>query len=171
MRETFPTRLLLRLLQATPEELVAIERFLDGEPLPDTQPGARPGSQASRATPPERREPDEEARGITGKVFELLKALDPNNRLRKAPPIKVFNLYFGHGLQPAEIAEVCKCDRSTVFRRLKAIRAKLPWSPRQLHEMSSQFEAMEDALTEPKARGIHRQSAVYGDEHRERESD
>jgi hypothetical protein len=34
MREAFPVKLLLQLFQATPEELVAIERFLGGQPLP-----------------------------------------------------------------------------------------------------------------------------------------
>ena len=47
MRETFPIRLLLRLLQATPEQLVAIERILDGPALPDREKGV-PGSLASQ---------------------------------------------------------------------------------------------------------------------------
>ena len=41
MTETFPTRLLLRVLQATPEELVAIERFLGGQPLESAECGVR----------------------------------------------------------------------------------------------------------------------------------
>ena len=43
MRETFPIKLLLRVLQAAPEEL---ERFLAGQPLPDWQQDA-PGSLAT----------------------------------------------------------------------------------------------------------------------------
>jgi hypothetical protein len=45
MRETFPIKLLLQLFQATPEELVAIECFLKGQPLPGPQweaPGSAP---------------------------------------------------------------------------------------------------------------------------------
>ena len=30
--------------------------------------------------------------------LKLLTALDPDNRLRKAPPIKVFNLFYRQGL-------------------------------------------------------------------------
>ena len=73
-------------------------------------------------------EPDQQGRSFAGKVFQLLTALDPDNRLRKAPPIKVFNLYYRQGLQPAEIARKCKCHRSLIFDRLAAIQKRLPWS-------------------------------------------
>ena len=36
-RESLPTRLLLMLAQSTPYKLAAVERFLAGEPLPDTE--------------------------------------------------------------------------------------------------------------------------------------
>jgi hypothetical protein len=48
MRATFSTRLLLRVLQATPEELAAIERILGGQVFPDWPKGA-PGSPAAQA--------------------------------------------------------------------------------------------------------------------------
>jgi hypothetical protein len=41
MRETFPVKLLLQLIQATPEQLLAIERFLRGEPLESSEWGVR----------------------------------------------------------------------------------------------------------------------------------
>jgi hypothetical protein len=44
MRETFPVKLLLQLLQATPEELLAIERFLGGHAFADRQPSMRPAA-------------------------------------------------------------------------------------------------------------------------------
>ena len=37
MKKTFPTKLLLQLFQATPKELVAVECFLKGQPLPEPQ--------------------------------------------------------------------------------------------------------------------------------------
>ncbi|MGO8927572.1 MAG: hypothetical protein ACLQU3_11860 [Limisphaerales bacterium] len=52
MRETFPIRLLLRLLQATPEQLVAIERILDGQRSAVWQKGAPPGNGTSQAAQP-----------------------------------------------------------------------------------------------------------------------
>jgi len=109
------------------------------------------------------REPEQESRGIAAKVFELLTALDPDNRLRKAPPIKVFNLYYRQRLEPAEIARICKCHRSLIFDRLVAIQKKLPWTPQQLRELPPQVEAMHQALSDSNAKVIHRKSAVYGD--------
>ena len=117
----------------------------------------------ARRVPLEAAELDQQEQNIAAKVLELLTALDPKERLRKAPPIPVFNLYYLQGRQPAEIAEICDCDRTVVFDRLAAIRAKLPWTPQQLREMSSQFEAMEDALSDARARNIHRKSAALGD--------
>jgi hypothetical protein len=164
MRETFPTRLLLRVLQATPEELAAIERVLGGQGFPDRQPSAPPSNGSSQPAPAKHGELDQEERSIAAKVFELLTALDPDNRLRKAPPIKVFNLYYQQRLEPAEIARICKCHRSLIFDRLAAIQAKLPWTPQQLHELSPQVEAMQDALSDSRARDIHRKSGIYGGE-------
>jgi hypothetical protein len=105
------------------------------------------------------------------KVFQLLHALDPGNRLRKAPPIKVFLLRFRQNLSLSQIARICNCGKSLVALRLKAIREKLPWQPKQLGEMSAQVEAIQDALTDPRARSIYRKGSVYGDEDDGPESD
>lgn len=94
----------------------------------------------------------------------MLTALDSDNRLRKAPPIKVFNLFYRQGLGPAEIARKCDCDRSLIYDRLAAIKAKVPWTPERLHEVSPHVEAMEEALADSRAKGIYRKGAVYGDE-------
>jgi hypothetical protein len=52
MRESFPVKLLLRFLEATPEELAAIGRFFGGQALPDWEKGAPAGSRTSHAAPP-----------------------------------------------------------------------------------------------------------------------
>jgi DNA-directed RNA polymerase specialized sigma24 family protein len=108
---------------------------------------------------------------VTAKVFQLLTALNPDNRLRKAPPIKVFLLRFRQNLSLSQIARTCDCGKSLVALRLQAIRKKLPWQPKQLREMSAQVEAMQDALTDPRARSIYRKGSVYGDEDDGPESD
>jgi hypothetical protein len=118
---------------------------------------------AAQDTPPPA-ESASENRSLAAKVFELLTALDPDNRLRKAPPIKVFNLYYRQGLRPAEIARKCDCDRSLVHDRLAAIQAKIRWTPTQLREVSPHVEAMQEALTDSRAEGIYRKGAVYGEE-------
>ena len=199
MRESLPTRLLQQLSHATPEQLVAIGGFLEGQafpdchlsPAPNQPPGISqfpppaggfkfavegdptsgafsiriaPADGASQAASAESSEPDEQSRSIARKVFELLTTLDPDKRLRKAPLIKVFNLYYRQRLGPAEIARRCECDRSLIFDRLATIRKKVHWSPQQLQEISPHVEAMQEALTDSRAEGIYRKSAAYGDE-------
>jgi len=128
-------------------------------------------NEAGQTRPPEPSEPDEPILSLAAKVFELLTALDPDNRLRKAPPIKVFNLYYRQRLEPAQVARICKCHRSLIFDRLAAIQNKLPWTPQQLQDLSPQVEAMQHALSDSRAKDIHRKSAVYGDEADDGESD
>jgi hypothetical protein len=117
---------------------------------------------AAGATPAP--EPDQENLSLAAKVLELLRALDPDNRLRKAPLIKVFNLHYQKGLPPAEIARLCHCNRSLVFNRLATIRKRVPWTIQQLQEVSPQVEAMQEALTDSRAKGIYRKGAASGDE-------
>jgi hypothetical protein len=109
-------------------------------------------------------EPEEPNISLAAKVFELLTALDPDSRLRKAPPIKVFLLRFRQNLSRAEIARTCRCDKSLVGVRLKTIQDKLPWRPQQLRELSAQVEAMQDAVSDSRARRIYRKGAAYGEE-------
>ena len=108
---------------------------------------------------------------MAAKVFQLLTALSPDNRLRKAPPITVFLLRFRRNLSRSEIARICHCDKSLVALRLKTIQDKLPWHPQQLRELSAHVEAMQAAVSDSRARSIYRKGAVYGDEDDDRESD
>lgn len=101
---------------------------------------------------------------VAAKVFQLLTALDSGNKFRRAPPIKVFLLRFRQNLSVTEIARACHCARSLVCLRLKKIRESLPWKPQQLRELSAQVEAMEKALSDPRARKIYRKGAVYGED-------
>jgi hypothetical protein len=110
---------------------------------------------------------EEPSLSLAAKVLELLTALDPGNRLRKAPPIRVFLLRFRQNLSRAEIARACECSRTLVAERLRSIREKLPWQPRQLSELSGQVEAMEEAVSDSRARRIYRKGAVYGGEEEE----
>lgn len=108
-------------------------------------------------------EVEEPSPSLAAKVFELL-TVDPDSRLRKAPPIKVFLLRFRQNLSRAEIAHICRCDKSLVAVRLKTIQEKLPWRPQQLRELSAHVEAMQDAISDSRARRIYRKGAASGDE-------
>jgi hypothetical protein len=152
------------------DTLVRIDRKLDAvlawiaqtRVEPDIRDG--PGAAQAQVPPLGEAEAGTENLGLAARVFRLLSALDLDNRCRKAPPIKVFNLYYRQGLQPAEIARQCKCHRSLIFDRLETLRKQLPWKPQQLREVSSQVEAMEDAVQESRARHIHRKAAIEGNE-------
>jgi hypothetical protein len=84
--------------------------------------------------------------------------------LRKAPPIKVFLLRFRQNRSRSEIARICHCGKSLVALRLSTIQQRLPWKPQQLQELSSHVEAMQDAVSDSRARNIYRSGAIYGDE-------
>jgi DNA-directed RNA polymerase specialized sigma24 family protein len=125
----------------------AMERFegkLAGvrKDFADWQKSPRPANKAGQAEPPEPSPPNETNLSLAAKVFELLTALDPDNRLRKAPPIKVFLLHFRQNLSRSQVARVCGCSRTLVAERLRSIRDKLPWQPHQLRELSAHVEAM-----------------------------
>jgi hypothetical protein len=120
------------------------------------------GIQTPTPSPPES---DPESRTMAAKLMQLLAALDPDERLRKAQPLKVFLLRFRQDLSRSQIAVTCKCSESLVAKRLRAILASVPWHPRQLRALSAYVEAMEDAVSDSRARRIYRKGAVYGDEH------
>jgi hypothetical protein len=106
----------------------------------------------------ERQEPmgDESARGL----FALVKQLDSENPVRKAPIIQVFRLYCVDGLSRAEVARRCGCVESLVTLRLHAIEKKLGRKPSELRLISSQFERIEDSLSDSRAREIYRVGAA-----------
>lgn len=146
----------MKLVAYVPPFLVSGSHAQAQEPLPT---GATPAPEPAPANA-----------NLAAKVFQLLTALDPDNRLRKAPPIKVFLLRFRQNLSLSQIARICDCGKSLVALRLQAIREKLPWQPMQLREMSAQVEAMQDAVSDSRARSIYRKGAIYGGEAGDEES-
>ena len=104
------------------------------------------------------------ARSDAAKVLQLLHAMDESWRCRKAHAGNVFWLRFEQNRSYAEIAHDCHCSKTLVIRRLQQIRAKLPWTPQRLREISPYVEAMDAALRDSRARNIYRKGAVYGEE-------
>ena len=147
----------------------AMERFegkLAGvrKDLADWQKSPRPADEAGQVGPPEPSPPNEPNLSLAAKVFELLTALDPDNRIRKAPPLKVFLLHFRQNHSRSQVARVCGCSQTLVAERLRSIRQKLPWQPHQLRALSAHVEAMQETLADSRARRVYRKGAVYGDE-------
>jgi hypothetical protein len=101
------------------------------------------------------------------KAFALVKALDSEQPSSKASLYTVFRLYCMEGLNAVQVARKCGCARSLVFLRLEALRRKLGTHPRTLRQYSGHFERIEESLSEPRARRVHRKTAVYGEEEEE----
>lgn len=161
MRESLPAKLLLQLLQATPEQLAAIQRILDGPPAAD---------QAEQPGLVESPQPEMARLSSAAKIIQLLEALRSRKRRAKAAPVDVFLLRYRQNLSRRQIARECKCSESLIAQRLRSIRRNLPWQPRQLHELSPHVEAMQTTLSDPRARNLYRKGAAYGsEEHTEAE--
>ena len=137
MRAAIPTDLLLRLMNATPEQYDAVTKILGV---------SASGEVAS----------DDDAR----RLFALLKALESEGNYRKAPVTRVFQLYCLDGLTRDEVAKKCHCVPSLVTLRLKAIEARLGRKATELRQLSGHFERIAESLTDERARRINRASAL-----------
>jgi hypothetical protein len=130
------------------------------------RPRVPPGEMFSRFNP----QPKEAVSESTArKAFALVKALDSERPASKASLYTVFRLYCMEGLNAVEVARKCGCARSLVFLRLEALRRKLGVHPRTLRQYSGHFERIEESLSDPRARRLHRETAIYGEEDEERE--
>jgi len=137
MRQAIPTDLLLRLMNATPEQFEAVAKILGVSAVAEV---------AS----------DEDAR----RLFALLKALESEGNYRKAPVTRVFQLHCLEGLTRDVVAKQCRCVPSLVTLRLKAIEQKLGRKASELRQLSGHFERIAESLTEQRARRVHRASAL-----------
>ena len=149
MRATLPTELMVRLMNASPEQFAAVENILGL----NAERGA--GSSEFETEPAT----DDEAR----RLFALLKALESDGNYRKAPVTRVFQLYCLEGLTRDEVAKKCQCVPSLVTLRLQAIESKLGRKASELRQLSGHFEQIADSLKDDRARRIRRESAMDED--------
>ncbi|HEY3863141.1 MAG TPA: sigma factor-like helix-turn-helix DNA-binding protein [Verrucomicrobiae bacterium] len=89
-------------------------------------------------------------------AFAIVQKLDDGHRLKKATLMKVFRLYCIEGMSSRQIASQCGCSKTMVMKRLKFLEEKLGMPPAKLRAYSTQFERMEDELTDSRARRIDR---------------
>jgi hypothetical protein len=95
-----------------------------------------------------------------GRLFALLKQLDDETKVRRAPVIQVFRLYCLDNLSREAVAKRCGCVPSLITKRLHAIEKKLGRKPTELRKLSSQFERIDDSLSDSRAKHVHRKSAI-----------
>jgi hypothetical protein len=58
------------------------------------------------------------------------------------------------------VARDCNCSPALITLRLQAIEKKLGRKAAELRQISGHFEQIADSLSDPRARRIHRQSAM-----------
>lgn len=93
-------------------------------------------------------------------AFAMVKALDAKEPKREASLLRVFRLYCVEGLSAEVTAQRCGCSKGTILNRLNQIRRRIGVDPAKLRTYSAQFEAIEESLSDDRARRIHRRSAL-----------
>jgi hypothetical protein len=94
----------------------------------------------------------------------LAKAADAGQGARKVTLYMVMRLYCFDLQNPAQITKTCGCSLALVYSRLVELGQKLKCHPAELRIYSSQFQTLDDALTDPRADHISRKDAINGDE-------
>jgi hypothetical protein len=115
------------------------------------QPTKPPGELFAKFTAEEKLPEDAALR-----AFAVLKSLDTNEAIRKAPVFKVFRLYCMENLSVAQAAKKLKCSKATIINRLRVIGQKTGTDPENLRAFSAQFTSIEQSLSDPRARRIRR---------------
>ena len=137
MRAALPTDLLLRLMNATPEQYAAVEKILSAAPM-ECEPHGTVNENVAQA------------------AFALLVKLDAQGIHKKPSPLTVFRLYCIEGMSAEQIATKCRCAKGTVISRLRFIEDATDTKPEQFRAMSDHLQQMADNYDRSGAREIYR---------------
>lgn len=160
MREAIPTDLLLRLMNASPEQFAAVERTLGikAEPkvgIPMTEDGGR------------RMEDGEDGGATTEEVarsaFALLEKLDRDAPLKAPSALTVFRLYCMQGYSADQTARRCRCAKGTVMSRLRFIEERTGVQVERFRAMSGHLQEIDDRYQRSGARRIDRRGLAAGE--------
>jgi hypothetical protein len=116
-----------------------------------------PGELFAKFTP-QPKECDETA---ARRAFALVQELDGKSRMKPPSVLTVFRLYCIEELSASEIAQMCRCGKSTVIHRLNLIREKTGTDPEQLRRLSSHLSRMEEDFEDSRAAHIQRRRLIY----------
>jgi len=119
------------------------------------QPTKNPGELFPRFIPEEKLPEDSALR-----AFAVLKSMDTDEAIRKAPVFTVFRPYCMENLSVEQVSKKLRCSKATIINRLRAIRQKTGAAPENLRAYSAQFTRIEQSLSDPRARRIHRGSGT-----------
>ena len=151
MRAAIPTELLLRLMNATPEQYTAVERVLGMN--------AECEVRSAESSPSPTLSED-----VARSAFALLVRLDVEGRWKSPSPLTVFRLYCVDGLSAGRVARKCCCGKATVIRRLRFIEARTGVKAEQFRTMSAHLQQIDDELHASGAREIYRRGLIGEDE-------
>lgn len=135
MRDAIPTELLLRLMNATPEQYAAVQRILS----------------AVVVTAPAPLNED-----VARSAFALLQKLEMDAPQKAPSALTVFRLYCVDGYSAEDVARKCRCGKATVIRRLRFIEARTGVKAEQFRAMSGHLQQLDDDLNASGAREIYR---------------
>lgn len=120
--------------------------------------GARaPGELFAKFTP----QPKDVDEDLATRAFALVRQLESDQPTKPPSALTVFRLYCIDQLTPAQIARKCRCDRSTVRRRLQLIESRTGTSPDRLRKVSAHLDKLEAGIADSRAAHIHRKSLIY----------
>lgn len=151
VRPTIPSELLLRLMNATPQQYAAVEKILMGAKAETLK------SEMLEAEPTVNE-------GVARNAFALVQRLDADGRQRRPSVLSVFRLYCVDGFSAGEVARKCRCAKGTVINRLRLIEERTGIRAEQFRARSEQFVRMEKEFADSGAKRIYRRGLVQGQE-------
>jgi hypothetical protein len=151
MRATLPTELLVRLMNASPEQFAAVERIL--------------GCNASKGDSSWKMEDGTEANELVREdvargAFALLEKLDADAPMKAPSVLTVFRLYCVDGYSANQVARKCRCAKGTVMSRLRFIETVTKTRPEDFRAMSGHLQRVDDEIRASGAREIYRRGLV-----------
>lgn len=108
--------------------------------------------------------PDEPTDEDLRKIYAAVLLCADEQRGRKAPIKKVFDLYCRTGLSAEEVGLKLRCSKGTIITRLATLRSRTGVEPTKLRTYKPFFDSVEKSITEPRARRIRRVDAARGDD-------
>ncbi len=116
-----------------------------------------PGELFAKFTP----QPKDLDESVATRAFALVQQLESDQPTKPPTALTVFRLYCIDQLTPAEIARKCRCDRSTVRRRLELVESRTGTSPDRLRRVSAHLGKLEAGISDSRAAHIHRKNLIY----------
>lgn len=161
MRTAIPTDLLLRLMNATPEQYAAVRRALGMD--------ADGGWKVEDGEKCEPHEPID--LNVAQVAFALLVKMDAEGIYKKPSPLTVFRLYCIEGLSADQVAAKCRCAKGTIMARLRFIEAQTKTKPEQFRAMSAHLQELADNYDRSGAREIYRRGLTGSAPEEDRDAD